>query len=214
MIKSIIAKALKKARLSSIRQTKIHPTSKVEAGSSLYSSSMDRYSFCGYDCELYHVEVGSFTSIASRVVIGGARHPMEWVGMSPVFYKGRDSIRKKFSEYPLSTPAVTRIGSDVWIGDSAIVLSGVSIGNGAVVGAGSVVTKDVPPYGIAAGNPARLIRYRFDEATISELQEIRWWELEDDLLAALAQHVRDPSTFISAYHRIADTRFTSRKSVS
>lgn len=206
MLKTIIAKTLKKARLSSVRESIVHPSSKIESGSSFYYSSLGRHSFCGYDCEVYHANIGSFTSIANRVVIGGARHPMEWVGMSPVFYKGRDSVRKKFSEYLLDPAVVTYIGHDVWIGHSAVLLSGIQIGDGAVVGAGAVVTKDVPPYGVVAGNPARLIRYRFDEATISALEEIRWWEFDDESLLKVAPHVRDPSIFISACRNITAQR--------
>lgn len=206
MLTSIFAKFLKKVRLPAIRHSIIHSTSKIEAGSSIIKSSFDRFSFCGYDCDIFYATIGSFTSIASGVVIGGARHPMEWVGMSPVFYLGRDSVRKKFSEHPLPAPHTTRIGHDVWIGRSAIVLSGVTIGNGAVVGAGSIVTKDVPAYGIAAGNPARLIRYRFQDETINRLEKLRWWELDDGALHTLAPHIRDPEIFIKMLQRIRDER--------
>lgn len=198
MLKTIIAKILKKARLSSVRESTVHPSAKIEAGSSFYHSSIGKYSFCGYDCEIYHADIGNFSSIANRVVIGGARHPMEWVGMSPVFYKGRDSVRKKFAEHLLDPAIVASIGHDVWIGHSAVILSGVQIGNGAVVGAGAVVTKNVPPYGIVAGNPARLIRYRFDEATISALMKIDWWEFDDEKISNLVQYIRDPAGFIYA----------------
>ena len=73
-----------------------------------------------------------------------------------------------------------RIGSDVWIGSRAIILSGITIGNGAVIGAGAIVTRDVPPYAIVAGNPARLIRYRFPPETIAALEEIAWWDWPAD----------------------------------
>lgn len=206
MLASIFAKFLKKVRLSAIRHSTIHSTSKIEAGSSIIKSSFDRFSFCGYDCEIFYATIGSFTSIASGVVIGGARHPMEWVGMSPVFYLGRDSVRKKFSEHPLPAPQTSHIGHDVWIGRSAIILSGVAIGNGAVVGAGSIVTNDVPAYGIVAGSPARLIRYRFQDETINRLETLRWWELDDATLHRLAPHVRDPELFIKMLQHIRDER--------
>lgn len=199
--KFLIAKALKKARFSSVRDSKIHPTSKIESGTSFVASTMDRYSFCGYDCDIYHVTIGGFTSIASNVVVGGARHPMEWVGMSPVFYAGRDSVKAKFSEHKLDNPPMTFIGNDVWIGRSAIILSGVKVGDGAVVGAGSVVTKDVPSYAIVAGNPAKLIRFRFEATVIHELEKIMWWNFTEAQLAEFAKHIKDPDDFIDAIQR-------------
>jgi virginiamycin A acetyltransferase len=70
----------------------------------------------------------------------------------------------------------TRVGNDVWIGYGSTVMPGVTIGDGAIVGSCSVVTKDVPPYAIVGGNPAKVIRYRFDEVTIARLLELRWWD--------------------------------------
>lgn len=199
MLKYLIAKVLKKLRLSSLKGSSIHSTSKIESGSSVVFSTMDRYSFCGYDCDIFHAEIGSFTSIASQVVIGGARHPMEWVGMSPVFYKGRDSVKMKFSEFELTPPLVTSIGHDVWIGRSAIIISGVKVGNGAVIGAGAIVSKDVPPYAVVAGNPAKLIRYRFPSDLVAALNESKWWLLDDQTLNKLAKYIKNPKLFISEY---------------
>lgn len=71
----------------------------------------------------------------------------------------------------------TRIGNDVWIGCNVVVLAGVSVGDGAVIGAGAVVTKDVPPYAVAVGNPAKVIKYRFRTEIIAGLLETRWWDL-------------------------------------
>lgn len=197
MFRYLISKLIKKSRLASIRRSNIHPTAKVEAGTEFIDSVMGRHSFCGYDCEVYRAKVGAFTSIANGVVLGGARHPMEWVGMSPVFYAGRDSVKAKFAEHVLPPPAEITVGNDVWIGRSAIVLSGVKIGNGAVVGAGAVVTKDVPPYAIVAGNPARIIRFRFPEKTILELEEIEWWNFTDESLSRHGVHFNDVEKFLT-----------------
>ena len=182
------AKMIKKGRLAAVRDSIVHPTSKVEPGSSFVSSTMSRHSFCGYDCEVAYADIGAFVSIANGVIIGGGRHPMEWIAMSPVFYEGRDSVKAKYSEHGRSQPKPVIIGHDVWIGRNAVLLPGVNIGHGAVVGAAAVVTKDVPPYAVVAGNPARVIRNRFSDAEIAALLEYRWWDFEDSRLRDEAAH--------------------------
>jgi acetyltransferase-like isoleucine patch superfamily enzyme len=204
MIKKIsylLSKAIKKSRLSAVCSSTIHLTSKLESGTSFNTSTLGRHSFCGYDCDITHADIGSFVSIANGVVIGGGRHPMEWVAMSPVFYEGRDSVKAKFSTHKRDPVKPVVIGHDVWIGRSAIVLSGVEIGIGAVVGAGSVVTKNVPAYAVVAGNPARLIRYRFSESIIQRLLYTRWWELPDDRLHNLGQYFNDVEKFLEIIER-------------
>ena len=195
------AKLLKKSRLSAIKGSTVHPTSKIEAGTSFYSSTMDRHSFCGYDCDIYCADIGAFVSIANAVVLGGGRHPLEWVAMSPVFYEGRDSVKAKFSTHARAPAERVSVGHDVWIGRSAIVLPGVRIGNGAVVGAGAVVTKDVDPYAIVAGNPARTIRFRFGEELISRLSASAWWSLDDAELRRLGPYFNDVEKFLERVER-------------
>jgi acetyltransferase-like isoleucine patch superfamily enzyme len=201
-LKFLIGKGLKKSRLSFIRDSFIHPTSKVESGTSFVSSVLGKYSFCGYDCDIHKCIIGNFTSIANQVVIGGATHPMNWVSMSPVFYSGRDSIKKKFSKNSRSPDSKTIIGNDVWIGRNVIVLSGVIVGDGAVLGAGSIVTKNVPPYAIVAGNPAKIIRYRFNKNIIKGLQLSQWWHWDDAKLLRFADHIKYPIKFIRAQKSI------------
>lgn len=187
---------LKKMRGSAIIHSSIHSTSKVESGSHVVGSSMGAYSFCGYDCELLDCRIGKYCSIANRVQIGGARHPLEWVGMSPVFYSDRDSIKKKYSTFKRKSGKPTVIGNDVWIGLGAFIKEGVTIGNGAVIGTGAMITKDVLPYEIVAGNPAKRIRFRFSEQIIKELLDLEWWNFKEDKLQALAKYIKDPEKFI------------------
>lgn len=85
-----------------------------------------------------------------------------------------------------------RIGNDVWIGCSVIVMPGVSIGDGAVVGAGAIVTKDVEPYAVVSGVPARLMRYRFDRETIDALESLSWWDWDDVTLRSRISFFREP----------------------
>lgn len=192
----IWSKILKKIRGASIRDSKIHKTSVIESGSNVVNSIFDKYSFCGYDCEIVNCKIGAFVSIANNVVIGGAMHPMKWVSMSPVFYSGKDSIKKKFSTFKREEDKMTIIGHDVWIGQYSLIKQGCIIGNGAVIGMGSVVTKDVPPYAIVAGNPAKLIRYRFTPNVIERLESSRWWSLEDSIILKLAKNIQKPELFL------------------
>ena len=190
------SKILEKVRGSAIRNSKLHNTSKVESGSNIVSVSMGRYSFCGYDCEIYHCEIGSFCSIANNVIIGGAMHPVEWVSTSPVFYTGRDSVKEKFAQHEREPDKITSIGHDVWIGTHVLIKQGLKIGTGAVIGMGSVVTKDVLPYAIVAGNPAKEIRKRFDDDTIRDLLESKWWEYSERQLRQYAHLFKDPMSFL------------------
>jgi acetyltransferase-like isoleucine patch superfamily enzyme len=193
----LLFRIIKKLRLREFVNSRIHYTSKVEAGSSIVNSFFDRYSFCGYDCTIINASIGSFVCIADSVSIGLAAHPLEYVSMSTVFLSQRDSVRRKLSRH--SSPCSSRrtfIGSDVWIGKSALIKQGVSIGTGAVVGMGSVVTKDVPPYAIVVGNPARIIRYRFDKEKIDLLLDSKWWTFDVRTISYAAQSIDDISEFI------------------
>ncbi|WP_040262150.1 CatB-related O-acetyltransferase [Pseudomonas massiliensis] len=141
-------------------------------------------------CELHHVsEIGRYCSIAARVVIGQDRrsHPLDWLSTSHAVLKARldqQPDAQGAEDQGLDFP--TTIGHDVWVGRDVIIMKGVKIGTGAVVGAQSLVNKDVPPYAIVAGSPARVVRYRFDEATREALLQSRWWEYELDALGELA----------------------------
>ena len=201
-VKYYYSKVIKKIQLASIVQSDIHPTSKVEAGSSVVSCQFGPYSFCGYDCDLNLVEIGAFVSIANLVVIGGNYHPMEWVSMSPVFYEGRDSVKKKFSEFSREPSKITKISHDVWIGHGAHIKQGVSIGVGAVIGMGSVVTKNVKPYDVVGGNPAKVIRSRFDEKTVNSLLKSCWWELNEKQLYQASRFIKQPDRFLKEIEQI------------
>jgi acetyltransferase-like isoleucine patch superfamily enzyme len=185
------AKLMKKIRGSAIIDSSIDKSSKIEQGSTIVNSTFDRHSFCGYDCTIINCDVGAFCSIANQVSIGASRHPMEFVSTSPVFLSHKDSVKMKFSRHEYSVKLRTVIESDVWIGEKALIKAGVRIGVGAVIGMGSVVTKDVKPYSIVAGNPARIIRKRFDDYTINALLALKWWTLPDSRLNEIALYFND-----------------------
>ncbi len=195
-LRYLLSRVLKKCRLSSISNSAIDSTSKVESGSQVVNTTMKRHSFCGYDCYLLNVEVGAFCSIADRVYVGGSSHPMHFVSTSPVFLSHRDSVKTKLARHDFAKLDRTVIGSDVWIGYGALVRAGVTIGHGAVIGMGAVVTKDVAPYSVVGGCPARHLKWRFDEDLVGELLESRWWELPDSELKKLGEYVTDPRRFL------------------
>lgn len=131
------------------------------------------------------VFVGSFVSIAGDVVmIPGGNHRPDWGTTYPLRIK-LGLAGAHADGHPASKGNIV-IGNDVWIGCRAMILSGVTLGDGAVVAAGSVVAKDVRPYAIVAGNPAREIRRRFDDATVDRLLDLRWWDWPLD---TIEQHV-------------------------
>jgi acetyltransferase-like isoleucine patch superfamily enzyme len=195
-INYIYSRLLKKARASAIADSVIDPTSKVEAGSTILRSRFDRHSFCGYDCTIVDCDVGRFCSIAGGVVIGGSRHPIEYVSTSPVFLLHRDSVKAKFSKHPYQWRAKTTIGHDVWIGDKVLIKGGLTIGHGAIIGMGSVVTKDVAPYAIVAGNPAHPIRMRFSPEIIEGLLKLKWWDMSDEDLRRIAPLFPNPEQLL------------------
>lgn len=196
-LKYIISKVLKKLlNIPAIKNSWIDKSSKVCSGSHLVDSTVSRFSYVGNYCTVVNTSIGSFCSIADNCIIGGESHPIGWVSTSPVFHHGKNVLSKNFSTHLYKTSKKTTLGNDVWIGSSCHLKSGISVGNGAIIGMGSVVTKDVEPYTIVAGNPARLIRKRFDDEIVVELQTLKWWEYDDSKLNLLSQYITKPNDFI------------------
>ena len=129
---------------------------------------------------IHNCDIGRYCSIAAGVWIAPGDHPTKWLSSSPAMYdqsafgfSEAHMRRKPVKTKPWTPSKRVTIGNDVWIGHDAFVRQGVKIGDGAIVAAHAVVTKDVPPYAIVGGVPARVIKYRFDEATIKELMELK-----------------------------------------
>ncbi|MFW3405390.1 CatB-related O-acetyltransferase [Aliarcobacter butzleri] len=158
---------------------------KVNIGSycNINCKSIGKYTFIGNNTiiDSSTMTIGRFCSISSGVKIGLRAHPQFFISTHPFCYAKRYGFTKdKFSEIEYS--GYTYIGNDVLISANTIILAGVRIGNGAIVGAGSVVTKDVEPYSVVAGVPAKLIKYRFDKKNIEKLLEIKWWDIDENKL--------------------------------
>lgn len=135
---------------------------RVQKGSIINSSRIGAYTYICPNSSIQNATIGRYCSIAPDVVIGPGRHPLGGFSTSPVFYRKDNPLGESFvsenTEFAEYLPVI--IGNDVWIGTRAIILDGVKIGDGAVVAAGAVVTKDVPPFAIVGGIPARQIGER------------------------------------------------------
>lgn len=187
---------LKKIRGVAVINSQKSVSTKFGSGSQIINSTFGKYSYCGYDCKVINCQVGSFTSIADKVIIGGLNHPYDWVSTSPVFYEDRSLIKHKFTKFKRGQDPITTIGSDVWIGEGAYIKAGVNIGHGSVIGMGSVVTKDVPPYSIVAGIPANVIKKRFADSICEALLRTEWWNLSEEGLNNLSTYIQNPEQFI------------------
>lgn len=125
--------------------------------------------------------IGKFCQIASgiTIIMNGANHRMNSVTTYPfnIMGNGWEKVTPSLDELPFKGDTV--IGNDVWIGQNVTILPGVHIGDGAIIGANSIVTKDIPAYHIAGGNPSKIIRKRFDDELINYLEQIKWWDWEE-----------------------------------
>lgn len=184
-------------RISSFKKCSIDPSSKVDSECTLSKVKMGRYSYVGSRARITDAVIGNFCSIGAGCGIGGGIHPTNLVSTSPVFLNGRNILKKNFANIQYEPSKTVTIGNDVWIGEGACIVSGIKIGDGAVVGAHAVVTKDVEPYSIVAGVPAKPIRKRFDDDTIRKLLELKWWDLSDEDLSNLGDSFKDPAELIN-----------------
>jgi acetyltransferase-like isoleucine patch superfamily enzyme len=154
----------------------------IDIHSCINKCDIGRYFGLGCFSYVANSRIGRYCTFGTRISVGAFSHPTDWLSIHEFQYRdtthiyGSSILEGKGNIAPVN--AATKIGCDVWIGDNACVRAGVSVGHGAVVGLGAVVISDVPPYAIVAGNPARILRYRFSEDVIDALLRLRWWELD------------------------------------
>lgn len=161
------------------------------------NSALGRYTYIGSRVRIEATDIGAFSSIASDVKIGLHEHPTkEYVSTYPGFHIQWPLTSWLSPKHKFETQKRTIVGNDVWIGEGAVIRTGVHIGNGAIIGAGSVVTKDIPAYAIVAGVPARHIRYRFNEMELKKVEESKWWEWSDSRILETQQFFASVSSFL------------------
>lgn len=142
--------------------------------------SMGDYSYVNRNTIIQSGNIGKFCSIADSCKIGMYEHPIQNISTSPLTY-GNGNIFG-IPPYAITKSQPPKIGNDVWIGSNTVILRGVEIGDGAIIGAGAVVSKDVPPYTIIGGVPAKIIRKRFNDNEIEYLLKLKWWDLTEQEL--------------------------------
>ncbi len=193
---------LRQRLLKSGRHLDLHSTSvsdehcrfgdhvRIGAGVKFHHSTIGKFSYVSAGSRVAYCDIGSFCSIAPEVMLGGlGKHPTDFVSTHPYFYSRAYRARLgltgggDFDEQPR-----TRVGNDVWIGVRATILDGVTIGDGAIIAAGALVIKDVPPYSIVGGVPARILRKRH-RTPVDMGERVDWWNLPPAELEAMFQRV-------------------------
>jgi acetyltransferase-like isoleucine patch superfamily enzyme len=167
----------------------------VAGNSTLMVRSIGSFTYFGKRSEFYSTgSIGRYCSFGQEILAGAGPHPTNWLSTSTFFYR-----KKMWVESPLAAefyaahqrdfianPKDISIGHDVWIGSRVIIMAGVTVGTGAIIGAGAIVTRDVEPYEIVGGVPAKRLRYRFDDmGTIEQLLKSEWWRVNPLLLKGM-----------------------------
>jgi len=153
---------------------------------------IDSFTYIGYYCFITKAEIGRYCSIANHVSIGGGEHKLGRISTSSRFYE---------DPYKELTEKKCIIGNDVWIGTQSIIRRGVVIGNGAVIGANSFVTKEVPDFAVAVGSPAKIIKYRFPPEQIEMINASNWWDLELEEAKKIIKGLQMSSAFVGSVSR-------------
>lgn len=170
------------------------------------------YMVSGY---VFSTEIGRYVSIGEEVQIGRHSHPLDFGSTSPIFYTNIQNVLGTVKSSSIENALFKRsrpptklkktiINNDVYIGHGAFIMPGVRVGNGAVIGAYSVVTKDVPDYAIVAGCPAKIIRYRFSSEMIDKLLESAWWDFSPEQLKGI--DASNPSEFIQRVKELKENK--------
>ena len=164
-------------------------------------SSMDDYSYVSEYTQIANTQIGKFANIASNVRINPGFHPYEMPCQHHLLYRcemyGFGVDDEAFFNYRKIQKVI--IGHDVWIGHGAVIMPGIKIGNGAIIGSNAVVTKNVPPFAIVAGVGAKILKYRFPNDIINEIEKISWWNWSHEQIKDRLSDLKDIREFIYKY---------------
>jgi len=200
---------------------KIHATSvadecdlashvKISKHSYCFKTTIGSYSYLAGFNIVANASIGKFCSIGSFVSIGPGMHPTHtYVSTSPVFFSPHKQCGNTFADrFYFQDSGKVVIGNDVWIGNNVVILDNVTIGDGAIIAAGAIVNKNVAPYTIVGGVPARRIKTRFSEDQIKKLLESKWWEKNEKWLKDNLQHMHNVDSFLESLNQNTPVEFS------
>lgn len=173
-------KFLKIGYMSSVTNCKFGVFNTIYNDVSLNNVNLGDFTYIAEDTKISRTSIGKFCSIGSDCKIGLGKHPAkDFVSTHPIFFSTLKQAQITFADRDYFEEFENiEIGNDVWIGANVIVVDGVKIGDGVIVAAGSVITKNIPPYTIVGGIPAKIIRYRFEKEEIEKLLKLKWWDMD------------------------------------
>lgn len=197
-------------RHTSMRKAKLAEYVSIGSRCEISHSEIGKYTYIGGNTKLPFAEIGAYCSIAPDVQVIVGNHPSDFVSTSPATYSTKGIWKNKFisqdvyeSEYVYTDERkkfLLKIGNDVWIASRATLVCGkkaLEIGDGAIIRGGALVTKDVPPYAIVQGCPAKIVGYRFEKEEIDKLLKIKWWEKDEEWMRKYIGMFKDIKQFIS-----------------
>lgn len=176
----------------------------IYRGVKIKGSKVGAYTYISANTDVENADIGKFCSISDHCRIGMGGHNTNQLSTSPIFTEAHNATKFQWTDKNVKAAPMKKaiVGNDVLIGSHSLVLGGVTIGNGAVVAAGAVVTKDVPPYAVVGGVPAKVIKYRFSQEIIDKLQDLQWWNWPEEKLKARIELFQNEGLNIEDLERI------------
>jgi acetyltransferase-like isoleucine patch superfamily enzyme len=183
--------------LSRIENIKLGGFNLIESNCDLKNLSIGKLSYLAKKVYIRNCEIGNFCSIGPNVMIGLGEHPIEYVSTHPVFYTSQGQLPLSFNRISnFNEYKKTVIGNDVWVGANVIIKAGITIGDGSIIAAGSIVAKNIESYSIVGGIPAKFIRNRFSDYTITKLRNLKWWNWEIEKIKERSKEFLSPELLI------------------